>query len=480
MSMDIAVVGLAVMGQNLILNMDDKGYKVAVFNRTLEKVDEFVERTQREGRGVVGTKSLGEMVSCLKTPRTVMLMVKAGKPVDNLLEELLQLLSPGDIVVDGGNSLYTETEERCKLLKKHGMHFVGCGVSGGEEGARFGPSMMPGGSEAAWPFLKPIFQAICARNSKGGVCCEWVGGGGSGHFVKMVHNGIEYGDMQLICEAYHVLREKGLDTTEIQTAFESWRSGPLDSYLIDITALILSKVGNDGVPVVEKIRDTAGQKGTGRWTVEASLQLGAPMTLVAEAVFARGLSAIKEERMAACKKLGNPCSDSISSTMELEDIESALYAAKIISYTQGFMLLKRASKLYDWSLNYGSIAGMWMGGCIIRSAFLGDIQAAFSNSPDIESLLFVDFFAEAMKKSERSFRRVVISAIAHGIPCPGLASALNFFDGYRTERLPANLLQAQRDLFGAHLFEYESNPGAYVHYDWTGQGGSITSTHYGH
>lgn len=483
---DIAVIGLAVMGQNLILNMNDNGYIVTAYNRTVSKVKSFLE-AEAKGTKVIGATSLEEMVLTLKSPKRVMLMVKAGDPVDQFIDLLVPLLNDGDIIIDGGNSLYIDTERRTKdLFLRKKIHFIGAGVSGGELGARYGPSIMPGGSEGAWETVKPLFQAISAKVDHGVPCCDWVGKGGSGHFVKMVHNGIEYGDMQLICEAYQFMRDYlGMGNLEISATFDEWNSGVLDSFLIEITSNIIryKRDEDDGIFLLDLIRDAAGQKGTGKWTVEGALELGIPMTLVSEAVFSRALSSMKEERIKASKILPSCLiRDSLPSDEERNDILSnlkdALYCSKIISYTQGFMLFKEASLKFDWSLNNGAISTMWKGGCIIRSAFLGDIKKAFDNDASLECLLFDSFFKNEILRSLRGWRSIVSLAIQVGIPTPAMSSAISFYDGYRSERLPANLLQAQRDYFGAHTFELLDSPGLYHHVDWTGEGGKTSSSSY--
>jgi 6-phosphogluconate dehydrogenase len=479
MKANIGLIGLAVMGQNLVLNMNDHGFKVAVYNRTTSKVDEFLEGPAK-GTQVVGTYSLQELVDSLEAPRKVMLMVKAGSVVDQYIEDLLPLLSAGDIIIDGGNSLFTDTNRRTQYLTDKGLLYIGTGVSGGEEGARHGPSIMPGGNKAAWPTVKPIFQAISAHVGDD-PCCEWVGDNGAGHYVKMVHNGIEYGDMQLICEAYQLLSEGlGLSTDEMQAIFAEWNQGELSSYLIEITANILAYKEDNGQPLVDSILDTAGQKGTGKWTGINALDLGIPLTLIGESVFARCLSAQKDERVRAAKALPKAKhSFNGDKAAMIEAIRQALYASKIISYAQGFRLMREASKEYNLTLNYGDIALMWRGGCIIRSQFLNDIKQAYNQNPDLENLLLADFFIDAMKKAEAGWREAVILGIKLGIPTPAFSSALAYFDGYRTERLPANLLQAQRDYFGAHSYERTDKPrGEFFHTDWTGHGGKTASTTY--
>ncbi|HNU99430.1 MAG: decarboxylating NADP(+)-dependent phosphogluconate dehydrogenase [Verrucomicrobia bacterium] len=482
---DIAVIGLAVMGQNLILNMNDHGFTVVAYNRTVSKVDEFLAQEARETK-IVGAHSLAEMAALLKRPRRVMLMIKAGRAVDELIDQLLTVLEPGDIIIDGGNSLFEDTIRRTKFVESKGLLYIGTGVSGGEEGARHGPSIMPGGSPSAWPHVKPIFQAIAAKvvDAAGGpeqACCDWVGEGGAGHYVKMTHNGIEYGDMQLICEAYHIMKDGlGMTAGEMHHVFKEWNTGELESYLIEITRDILAKTDDDGTPLVDKILDTAGQKGTGKWTVISSQDLGIPITLIAEAVYSRCVSALKDQRVLASKhfKQGNPkfAGDRVA---WLGDIRKALYASKIISYTQGYMLMRAAAQAHHWNLNYGGIALMWRGGCIIRSVFLGEIKKAFDKNPDLANLLLDPFFKKAIKGCVRSWRKVVSTAVKKGIPVPALSTALAFFDGFRSARLPANLLQAQRDFFGAHTYERVDQPrGQFFHTNWTGAGGRVSSSTY--
>ncbi|MGC2619826.1 MAG: decarboxylating NADP(+)-dependent phosphogluconate dehydrogenase [Acidobacteriaceae bacterium] len=478
---DIGLIGLAVMGQNLVLNMNDHGFKVAVFNRTVSKVDDFIAN-EAKGTQVVGAHSVQEFVSLLKSPRRVMMMVKAGDTVDQMIDHVLPFLSPGDIVIDGGNSLFTDSNRRTKDLAAKGILFIGTGVSGGEEGARKGPSIMPGGNPEAWPHVKNIFQSIAAKVEDGTPCCAWVGDAGAGHYVKMVHNGIEYGDMQLICEAYDILKH-ALNPTpdELAEIFTEWNKGELDSFLIEISALIFGKKDEDGTPLVDKILDTAGQKGTGKWTVESALDLGMPVTLIGESVFARCLSAIKEERVAASKVLSGPTGQAATADRAdlIENVRRALYCSKIISYTQGYMLLREAAKAYGWRVNMGGIALMWRGGCIIRSRFLGKIKDAYDKQPDLHNLLFDAFFSGALNEYQASWRKAIVKAIALGVPTPAFSTALAFFDGYRTARLPANLLQAQRDFFGAHTFERIDQPrGQFFHANWTGRGGRVSSTTY--
>jgi 6-phosphogluconate dehydrogenase len=477
---DIGLIGLAVMGQNLVLNMNDHGFTVAVFNRTVAKVDEFLAH-EAKGTKVLGAHSLAELAGMLKRPRRVMLMVKAGKPVDELIEEILPHLEKGDILIDGGNSLFADTTRRVKELEEKGFLFVGTGVSGGEEGARHGPSIMPGGSKEAWPHVKDIFQSIAAKVDDGTPCCDWVGENGAGHYVKMVHNGIEYGDMQLICEAYQLMKDGlGMTAQEMHQAFAEWNKTELDSFLIEITANILAFNDTDGEPLVDKILDTAGQKGTGKWTVISSSELGIPSTLITEAVYSRCVSALKDERVAAAKKLKGPARKiSGDRAAFVENIRHALYASKIISYAQGYMLMRAAAKEYAWNLNYGGVALMWRGGCIVRSRFLGKIKEAFDRNPNLTNLLLDGFFRGEIKKCQRSWRKVIAIAARKGIPAPAFSTALNFFDSYRSERLPANLLQAQRDYFGAHTYERLDKPrGQFFHTNWTGHGGTTSSGSY--
>jgi 6-phosphogluconate dehydrogenase len=480
---DIGLIGLAVMGQNLVLNMNDHGYRVAVFNRTASKVDDFINGPA-QGTSIIGTHSMEELVNSLVKPRKVMLMVKAGEVVDRFIDMLIPLLEPGDVIIDGGNSHYPDSTRRTTYLKEKGLRFIGTGVSGGEEGARFGPSIMPGGDPEAWPLVKDIFQAISAKVD-GEPCCQWVGQDGAGHFVKMVHNGIEYGDMQLICEAYSLMENVlGMNSEQMHEVFKEWNSGVLDSYLIDITRDILAMKDEDGEPLVDKILDTAGQKGTGKWTGISALDLGVPLTLIGESVFARVLSSLKDERVRASAILGpapevSPVQDEAARSEMINAIHDALYASKIISYAQGYMLMKEAAKEYGWALNYGEIALMWRGGCIIRSTFLGNIKEAYDNNPELENLALDPFFTDALKSAEAGWRKAVILAVESGVPAPAISSALAYFDGYRSERLPANLLQAQRDYFGAHTYErLDSKRGEYFHTDWTGHGGKVASTTY--
>ncbi len=477
---DIAVIGLAVMGQNLILNMNDHGFTVAAYNRTVSKVDEFLAN-EAKGTQIIGAHSIEEMVGLLKRPRRVMLMVKAGKPIDEFIDVLMPLLEPGDIIIDGGNSLFEDTARRTKYVESKGLLYIGTGVSGGEEGARRGPSIMPGGSPAAWPHVKDIFQAISAKVEDGTPCCDWVGENGAGHYVKMVHNGIEYGDMQLICEAYNLMRTGlGMTADEMHKVFAEWQEGELNSYLIEITRDILAFKDTDGQPMVDKILDTAGQKGTGKWTVMSSQELGIPITLIAEAVYARMISAFKDQRVTASTKLRGPNPIIKGDRAKiLEDIRKALYASKIISYAQGYMLMRAAAEQYKWNLNYGGIALMWRGGCIIRSVFLGKIKEAFERNSKLQNLMLDPFFKKALNGSHRAWRNVVATAVKKGIPVPTLSTALAFYDGYRCEKLPANLLQAQRDYFGAHTYERLDQPrGQFFHTNWTGRGGTTASGTY--
>jgi 6-phosphogluconate dehydrogenase len=480
---DIGLIGLAVMGENLVLNMESKGYTVAVFNRTVEKVDRFIEGRGR-GRNFIGAHSVEELCRSLKRPRKVMMLVKAGQAVDSFIEQTLPYLEPGDIIIDGGNTHFPDTVRRAAYVESRGLLYVGTGVSGGEEGALNGPSMMPGGSPAAWEHVKPVFQAIAAR-ADGAPCCEWVGSGGAGHFVKMVHNGIEYGDMQLICEAYQIMKDLlGMSAGEMHEVFREWNEGELDSYLVEITRDILAYRDADGEVTVDRILDTAGQKGTGKWTGITAMDLGVPLTLIAESVFARCLSAGKEERVAAARSFGEDfCRPSKVAAADrkafIDDIKNALYASKIVSYAQGYLLMREAAREYGWNLNYGGIALMWRGGCIIRSAFLGRIKEAFDANPALANLLSDPFFKTKVTEASPGWRRVVSAAVLSGIPVPSMSAALTYFDGYRTERLPANLLQAQRDYFGAHTYERIDRPrGEFFHTNWTGKGGDTAATAY--
>ncbi len=478
---DIALIGLAVMGQNLILNMNDHGFTVVAYNRSVEKVDAFINGAAKGRRTIIGAHSVDEMVRLLKRPRKIMLMVKAGSAVDEFINTLLPYLEKGDVIIDGGNSHYPDTIRRTKNLNEKGILYIGTGVSGGEEGARTGPSIMPGGNPQAWPLVKDIFQSICAKTPEGEPCCDWVGEDGAGHYVKMVHNGIEYGDMQLICEAYQLMKDGiSLTSDEMHAVFAEWNKGDLDSYLIEITRDIMGYKDSDGTALVEKILDTAGQKGTGKWTGISALDNGMPLTLIMEAVFARCISALKDERVNASKILCGPGTKFTGDKTEfVEHIRKALFASKVISYAQGYMLMREAAKENGWKLNYGGIALMWRGGCIIRSAFLRKIKDAFDKKPDLSNLLLDDYFKSVMDSCQVSWRKVIITAAELGIAVPALSAALSFYDGYRTARLPANLLQAQRDYFGAHTYERIDKPrGQFFHTNWTGRGGDVSSSTY--
>ena len=477
---DIGLVGLAVMGENLVLNMESKGFTVAVFNRTTSKVDDFINGRGKE-KNIIGTHSVEEFVNSLERPRKIIIMVKAGSPVDAFIEQIIPHLQEGDIIIDGGNSHFPDTIRRTKYVEEKGLLFIGTGVSGGEEGALLGPSIMPGGSVKAWEYVKPIFQAISAKVEDGTPCCDWVGENGAGHFVKMVHNGIEYGDMQLITETYQIMKDLlNMSYDEMHEVFKEWNEGELDSYLIEITRDILAYKDEDGEPLVEKILDTAGQKGTGKWTAVASLDTGIPLTLIGEAVYARTLSAMKDERVEASKVLTGPTPKFEGDKKAfIEDIRQALFASKIISYAQGYVLLKYAAKDYNWDLNYGGIALMWRGGCIIRSVFLGKIKDAFDKNPELSNLLLDPFFKDKIEEAQSAWRRVIATAVTNGIWVPAMSTALNYFDGFRNSRLPANLLQAQRDYFGAHTYERTDKPrGEFFHTNWTGRGGTTASSTY--
>jgi len=477
---DIGLIGLAVMGENLILNMESKGFTVACFNRTVSKVDDFING-RAQGKNIIGCHSVEEFIENLKTPRKIMLMVKAGPAVDAFIDKLLPHLEDGDIIIDGGNSHFPDTIRRTEYVESEGKLYIGTGVSGGEEGALRGPSIMPGGSPPAWEHVKPIFQAICAKTDDGEPCCDWVGENGAGHFVKMVHNGIEYGDMQMICETYQMMKEGlGMTNSQMHECLAEWNKGELDSYLIEITRDILGYSDEDGNDVIDLILDTAGQKGTGKWTAIEALNLGQPLTLIGEAVFARCLSALKVERVKAAKVLKGPRATFKGDKEKLlNDLQQALYASKIISYAQGYQLMRAAAAEYKWNLNYGGIALMWRGGCIIRSAFLGKIKEAYTKKPKLDNLLLDPFFKKAVRKAQKSWRRVVITAVKLGIPLPTMTAALAFYDGYRHERLPANLLQAQRDYFGAHTYERVDKPrGEFFHTNWTGRGGQTAASTY--
>ena len=477
---DIGLIGLAVMGENLVLNMESKGFRVSVFNRSIQKVDDFLSG-RASGKNIVGTHSIKELVGTLERPRKVMIMIKAGDAVDEMINTLIPYLTPGDIIIDGGNSHFPDTIRRTAFVESKGLLYIGTGVSGGEEGALLGPSIMPGGSKAAWQFVKPIFQAIAAKVEDGTPCCDWVGENGAGHFVKMVHNGIEYGDMQLISEAYQIMRDLlHLDADKMHLIFKEWNEGDLDSYLIEITSDILAFKDSDGKPLVDKILDTAGQKGTGKWTVVTALDQGIPLTLIGEAVFSRCLSAEKNERVEASKILHGPDPEFKGDKVKfINGIKEALYASKIVSYAQGYMLMKAAAAEYKWKLNYGGIALMWRGGCIIRSAFLGKIKEAFDNNPSITNLLIAPFFKDKVEQAQSGWRNVVSAAAINGIAIPSISAALSFYDGYRCEKLSANLLQAQRDYFGAHTYERTDKPrGEFFHTNWTGRGGTTSSSTY--
>ena len=477
---DIGLIGLAVMGENLALNIESKGFPISVYNRTVSKVDAFMNG-RAKGKKFIGAHTLPEFVASLKSPRKIIMLVKAGKAVDELIDQLVPLLSPGDIIIDGGNSHFPDTIRRTQYVESKGLLYVGSGVSGGEEGALKGPAMMPGGSPAAWPHIKPIFQSICAKTPEGDPCCDWIGENGAGHFVKMVHNGIEYGDMQLICEIYDLMkRGLGLTNAEMHQIFAEWNTGELDSYLIEITRDILGYKDEAGNEVVDLILDAAGQKGTGKWTVVAALDDGMPLTLIGEAVFARCLSAVKEERVAAAQEIkGKVTTFKGDKAKFVKDLGAALYAAKIVSYAQGYQLMRAAAKTYKWNLNYGGIALVWRGGCIIRSVFLGEIKKAFTRNPGLVNLLVDKYFKKTVSSRQAGWRRVIIQATKLGIPVPCLSSALAYFDGYRSERLPANLLQAQRDYFGAHTYERVDKPrGEVFHTNWTGRGGTTTARTY--
>ena len=478
---DIGLIGLAVMGENLVLNMERNGFTVAVYNRTTSRVDEFVSG-RGAGKNIIGTHSVEELCAQLERPRRVMIMVKAGAVVDRVIESLLPFLEEGDIVIDGGNSRFEDSSRRTADLAEKGILFIGTGVSGGEEGALLGPSIMPGGNPAAWPHVKPIFQAIAAKTDEGEPCCDWVGRGGAGHFVKMVHNGIEYGDMQMICETYQLMKEGlGLSNDEMHEVFARWNTGVLDSYLVEITRDILGYRDEDGYATVDLVLDTAGQKGTGKWTGIEAMNAGQPLTAIAEAVFARCLSALKDERVVAADVLAGPDSSRYAGDRAalIDDLEQALYASKIVSYAQGYQLMRAVSQEQDWGLNYGAVALMWREGCIIRSRFLGNIRDAFEKNPDLTNLLIDEFFEAAVRKAQGAWRRVVSAAVMLGIPMPAIGSALAYYDGYRSERLPANLLQAQRDYFGAHTYERVDRPrGEFFHTNWTGRGGTTASSTY--
>ena len=478
---DIGLIGLAVMGENLVLNMESKGFRVSVFNRTVEKVDKFMAG-RGAGKNIYGARTLEDFVGSLKSPRRVFLMVKAGQAVDDFIEKLIPVLDPGDVIIDGGNSHFPDTARRTAYVESKGLLYIGTGVSGGEEGALKGPSMMPGGSPAAWPFVKPIFQGICAKIEGGAPCCDWVGEGGAGHFVKMVHNGIEYGDIQLICECYQIMKDiLGMSNEEMHATFAEWNKGDRDSYRVEITRDILAKKDEDGRYVLDYILDTAGQKGTGKWTAISALDAGVPLTLIGESVFARCLSAQKEERVAASRILQGPAPAKFNGDRAafLEDLRRALFAAKVVSYAQGYALMRAAAAEYGWKLNYGGIALMWRGGCIIRSVFLGKIKEAFDRQPDLANILLDPYFCGKLAEAQQGWRNVLCTAMQAGVPAPCMTAGLQYYDGYRSERLPANLLQAQRDFFGAHTYERTDRPrGEFFHTNWTGHGGDTISTTY--
>ncbi len=476
---DIGLIGLAVMGENLAMNMESKGFCVAVYNRSREKVDRFLNGRAR-GRAILGCDSIAALCACLKKPRKIMLMVRAGSAVDELIEQLTPLLDAGDVIIDGGNSHYSDTMRRAADVEAKGLLYVGMGVSGGEAGALKGPSLMPGGSEGAWAQIAPIFQRICAHVD-GRPCCDWLGPNGAGHFVKMVHNDIEYGDMELICEAYQLMKTYlGMSNREMHRVFSDWNEGELNSYLIEITRDILAHAEVDGSETLDHILDAAGQKGSGKWAGISALNEGVPLTLIAESVFARHLSAARDERVRAARLLKG-AEPRFSGDREafLECIRQALYASKIVSYAQGLQLLRAASDHFHWDLNYGGIALLWRGGCIIRSVFLDRIKQAYDRRPDLENLMLDPFFCDQLSKAQQGWRETCAAAMLNGVAVPAFASALNYYDGYRCDHLPANLLQAQRDYFGAHSYERRDRPrGQYFHTDWTGEGGVTTAETY--
>jgi 6-phosphogluconate dehydrogenase len=476
---DIGVIGLAVMGQNLVLNMNDKGFTVAVHNRTNEKTDEFLSGPAKGKPGIIGAGTLKEFVGLLKKPRKIMLMVKAGTPVDALIDQLLPILEKGDVIVDGGNSLYEDTRRRTAALEAAGYGYIGLGVSGGEEGARNGPSLMPGGSEAAWPLVKDIFMAIAARTPSGVPCCSWIGKDGAGHFVKMVHNSIEYADMEVIAETYQFMHDLlHLSYDEMRTVYASYNKTEASSYLLQITSDIMGVRDDDGSALLDKILDAAGQKGTGKWAGISSLDLGVPAALLTESVFARSLSAIKDDRINASVVLNGPQKPySYSKNDFIEDIRKTLVCSRIVAYSQGFMLMRAASKEYGWDLDLGAIALDWRAGCIIRSVFLDDIKAAFDRDPGLPCLMLDGKFKALIDQYQLAWRYAVTKATEHGIPIPAISSALSFYDGYRSPWLPANLIQAQRDYFGAHTYERVDRPrGETFHTNWMGNGDSQPSS----
>jgi 6-phosphogluconate dehydrogenase len=479
MKADIGLIGLAVMGENLVLNIESRGFSVAVFNRTTEKVTNFVNG-RGKGKKFIPAYSLEELVSSLARPRKVMLMVKAGQPVDDFIELLIPLLDKGDIIIEGGNSHFPDTIRRTRYVESKGLLYIGTGVSGGEEGALLGPSLMPGGSKEAWPHVKDIFHAISAKTGDGASCCAWIGDNGAGHFVKMAHNGIEYGDMQLICEAYHLLVNAGFSYDEMADIFDEWNKAELDSYLIQITGEILRYKDTDGKPIVTRILDSAGQKGTGKWTVSSALDHGVPLSLIGESVFARFVSSMKKERVKASPLFNTPQKSAIADKKQfIDDIRKALYASKIVSYAQGFNLLRNAAGEYNWDLNYGEIAMIWRGGCIIRSAFLNKIYEAFSRDPQLPNLIMDSYFSSILRENSDSWRKVIAGAVTEGVPVPAMGAALSWFDSYRSAWLPANLLQAQRDYFGAHTYRRTDKPEDEIfHTNWTGRGGDTASSTY--
>jgi len=479
MKADIGLIGLAVMGENLVLNIESRGFSVAVFNRTTEKVTNFVNG-RGKGKKFIPAYSLEELVASLSRPRKVMLMIKAGQPVDDFIELLIPLLDKGDIIIEGGNSHFPDTIRRTQYVESKGLLYIGTGVSGGEEGALLGPSLMPGGSKEAWPHVKDIFHAISAKTSDGASCCAWIGDNGAGHFVKMAHNGIEYGDMQLICEAYHLLVNAGFSYDEMADIFDEWNKAELDSYLIQITGEILRYKDTDGKPIVTKILDSAGQKGTGKWTVTSALDHGVPLSLIGESVFARFVSSMKKERVKASPLFSNPSKSALADKKQfIDDIRKALYSSKIVSYAQGFNLLRSAAGEYKWDLNYGEIAMIWRGGCIIRSAFLNKIYEAFTRDPQLPNLIMDSYFSSILRENSDSWRKVIAGAVTQGVPVPAMGAALSWFDSYRSAWLPANLLQAQRDYFGAHTYRRTDKPEDEIfHTNWTGRGGDTASSTY--
>ena len=478
---DIGLIGLAVMGENLVLNMESKGFSVAVFNRTTEVTEKFAA-TRAKGKNIQPTKTVEELVGALKRPRKVMVMIKAGKPVDQVIGEVAPLLEKGDVIVDGGNSLFTDTQQRGKELEGKGIHYIGCGVSGGEEGALKGPSLMPGGPRESWEIIAPIFRKIAAQVD-GEPCCRYMAPDGAGHYVKMVHNGIEYGDMQLICEAYAILKDvAGMDDKELAETFTEWNKSELDSYLIDITSQIFRKIDPDtGKALVDVILDKAGQKGTGIWTLQSAIQQSVVISTINAAVEARVISSRKDERVAASKILPQPKPKKFSRDRKklIEAVRNALYASKIVSYAQGMELLGAASHQYNWNLNFGDIATIWRGGCIIRAKFLNRIVEAYQRDPGLHNLLLDSYFTDIIAKTQDNWRVAVSAAIEQGVAVPAFSASLAYFDSYRSARLPSNLLQAQRDFFGAHTYERVDQPrGKFFHTNWTGRGGRVSSSTY--